>query len=117
MEFLADNWLYILFAAGMMFMMFKGGGCCGGHTQSGHSQGGHSQGGGCCGGHSQDSHSNEIHGSDKYNQNFNQLDSARDPICGMIVNPEDAIKQIIEGKTYYFCSESCRKEFIRRQNK
>jgi YHS domain-containing protein len=97
MEFLVDNWLYILFAAGMMFMMFKGGGCCGGHSQ--------------------DSHSNEIHGSDKYNQNFNQFDSARDPICGMIVNPEDTIKQIIDGKTYYFCSESCRKEFVRRQNK
>jgi len=37
---------------------------------------------------------------------------AKDPICGMYVEErEDAIKSIRFGKTYYFCSESCKEQF------
>lgn len=33
---------------------------------------------------------------------------ARDPVCGMYVDEETAIyKAVVEGKTYYFCSEQC----------
>lgn len=108
MQFLANNWYYILLAGLMIFMMTKGGGCCGGHAHEAQSGGGHSHGGGCCGGGSHNNHGDE-HREDR------QLNSARDPICGMAVDPGTAISETINGQTYYFCSESCRKEFIRNQ--
>ncbi|PMP73270.1 MAG: heavy metal translocating P-type ATPase, partial [Aciduliprofundum sp.] len=38
----------------------------------------------------------------------------RDPVCGMYVEEsENAIKSIRYGRTYYFCSESCREQFER----
>jgi len=38
---------------------------------------------------------------------------ARDPVCGMYVDEEHAaFTAEIEGKTYYFCSESCKLTFI-----
>ena len=37
---------------------------------------------------------------------------ATDPVCTMQVDEEDAeFTAKYEGKTYYFCSESCKKEF------
>lgn len=36
----------------------------------------------------------------------------QDPVCGMWVDPaKAAAHEVHEGKTYYFCSESCRDEF------
>ncbi|MGK2964705.1 MAG: YHS domain-containing protein [Tepidiformaceae bacterium] len=36
----------------------------------------------------------------------------RDPVCGMDIDPENAAAQAqYQGKTYYFCAESCRNEF------
>jgi YHS domain-containing protein len=32
---------------------------------------------------------------------------AKDPICGMMVDPNMAIKVVVEGNTYYACSERC----------
>lgn len=110
MEFLASNWLYILFAGLMVFIMVKGGGCCGGHSHGAQSNGGHSHDGGFCGGGSQHNY------GDEYRHQTNQLDTVKDPICGMRVDPDTAIKQTINGKTYFFCSESCRTEFVRKQN-
>ena len=34
-----------------------------------------------------------------------------DPVCGMSVDPETAIKVLIEGQYYFFCAESCRTAF------
>jgi YHS domain-containing protein len=35
-----------------------------------------------------------------------------DPVCGMKVDPEKAVQTAdYEGRTYFFCAESCRKEF------
>jgi Cu(I)/Ag(I) efflux system membrane fusion protein len=34
-----------------------------------------------------------------------------DPSCGMAVDAANALKAEYEGKTYYFCSESCRKKW------
>ncbi|MDV3429029.1 MAG: YHS domain-containing protein [Bacillota bacterium] len=96
-------------------MMTKGGGCCGGHSHGTHSQDGSSQSGGCCGGHSHSNHGDENHGHDGSQNQINELETVKDPICGMKVNPDTAIKQIIDDKTYYFCSESCRKEFLSKQ--
>ncbi|MEM2892988.1 MAG: YHS domain-containing protein [Candidatus Bathyarchaeia archaeon] len=37
---------------------------------------------------------------------------ARDPVCGMEVDEKNArYKSTYEGKTYYFCSPLCQKEF------
>ena len=35
----------------------------------------------------------------------------RDPQCGKTVDPQNAPKLSWEGKTYHFCSESCRRKF------
>lgn len=37
---------------------------------------------------------------------------ARDPICGMEVNPDEAIEDArYQGTTYYFCSAECAEKF------
>ena len=39
---------------------------------------------------------------------------ARDPVCGMEVDPATARwKTIYKGTVYYFCSEACLREFER----
>lgn len=37
--------------------------------------------------------------------------AARDPVCGMTVEPSDDISWVHRGHTYYFCSMSCRGRF------
>src|SRR4030042_2488003 len=37
---------------------------------------------------------------------------AIDPICGMEVDENTALKAEHEGKTYYFCSPGCRDKFL-----
>jgi uncharacterized protein len=36
---------------------------------------------------------------------------ARDPVCGMSVDPANALTLEYRGKTFYFCSETCRGKF------
>lgn len=39
---------------------------------------------------------------------------ARDPVCGMTVEPSeaaDAAREEFEGKTFYFCSAECQRTF------
>lgn len=104
MEYLAQNWWYILLVGAFAYMMFKGGGCCGGgHSRGGHDNSGH--------GHMGHNGGNDQHGSEQMN---NQIQMVLDPVCGMYVNPDTAIKQEIDGKTYYFCSEHCRSSFVKK---
>jgi YHS domain-containing protein len=35
----------------------------------------------------------------------------RDPVCGMEVDPSDALSTEYQGKTFYFCSEACKQQF------
>lgn len=36
----------------------------------------------------------------------------KDPVCGMLVRPEEAAAQrAIQGRTYYFCSTACVAKF------
>lgn len=37
--------------------------------------------------------------------------AVRDPVCGMTVEPSEDISWIHSGRTYYFCSMSCRGRF------
>ena len=39
------------------------------------------------------------------------VEMAKDPICGMVIPKERALKREVGGRTYYFCSESCVKTF------
>jgi len=36
----------------------------------------------------------------------------KDEACNTYLPVEEAIKETIEGKEYYFCSEECRKKFL-----
>ncbi len=37
---------------------------------------------------------------------------AKDPVCGKVVDPEQAaIQSSYEGKTYFFCSAACKERF------
>ena len=35
----------------------------------------------------------------------------RDPVCGICIDPVDALRLEYHGKTYYFCSHLCKREF------
>ncbi|MBS3096229.1 YHS domain-containing protein [Candidatus Woesearchaeota archaeon] len=40
---------------------------------------------------------------------------AKDPICGMDVDEKNAEFSVVKkGKKYYFCSESCYEEFMKK---
>ena len=36
----------------------------------------------------------------------------KDPICGMTVDPATALHAERDGKTFYFCSDSCKQKFM-----
>jgi uncharacterized protein len=36
----------------------------------------------------------------------------KDEVCNTYLPKEDAIKEIMEGKEYFFCSRDCRKKFL-----
>ena len=36
----------------------------------------------------------------------------RDPVCGMYVDEKKGLTAVVGGKTYYFCSEECRRTFL-----
>jgi len=36
----------------------------------------------------------------------------KDEICNTYLPKENAIKEIFQGKEYFFCSDSCRKKFL-----
>jgi Cu+-exporting ATPase len=40
------------------------------------------------------------------------MEMVTDPVCGMRIDPEDAVATVEHGdETYYFCSEACRDAF------
>ncbi|APM38890.1 YHS domain-containing protein [Clostridium kluyveri] len=114
MEFLANNWFYFLIFGVMIYMMSKGGGCCGGgHTN--HNGYGDSHEGGCCGG-GHVNHKNMKKDYEEHSVGYieNSVDMARDPVCGMYVSKKDALCRVINGRTYYFCSQNCADRFERK---
>ena len=36
----------------------------------------------------------------------------KDEMCNIYLPQEDAIKEIVEGKEYFFCSKDCRQKFL-----
>ena len=39
-------------------------------------------------------------------------DEAKDPVCGMVVNPDTPYKYHYDGRNYLFCSEKCMYQFM-----
>jgi trehalose synthase len=35
----------------------------------------------------------------------------RDPVCGMVLGPPDAVREEFRGRTFFFCSVGCRARF------
>ena len=78
---------WLLLWGGVFFVMMRYG--CGAHMMGGHGHGGH-------GGH----------------DDATPGGGAKDPVCGMSVDPQKAVAAAVrDGKTYYFCSTSCRDKF------
>lgn len=104
--------LTIALAVFLFYRMFKGGGCCGGGHNGGHgNHNGHgNHGGGCC------SHGEHEHTENIQNDVNVQIETHRDPICGMYVSEKDAIIRRINGQTVYFCSENCAREYERKNS-
>lgn len=42
---------------------------------------------------------------------FSAHETAKDPICGMVVDKHRSLKKDLAGRTYYFCSEGCLRTF------
>lgn len=42
---------------------------------------------------------------------------AKDPVCGMSVNKDVALRSTYQGETYYFCSPLCKSLFEREPEK
>lgn len=79
--------LWIVVFGGLFFFMMRYG--CGAHI------GGHGRHGG--------------HGKSKGTPDTG---AAKDPVCGMTVDPQRAAgASVHQGTTYYFCSTSCRDKF------
>ena len=70
---------------GLFYLMMRYG--CGAHMMGGHKHGGHG---------------NAAPGGE-----------AKDPVCGMTVDPTHAAAAARAGSTYYFCSAACRDKFER----
>jgi YHS domain-containing protein len=78
--------VWILVWGGLFFFMMRFG--CGAHVM-GHRHGGHG-----------------------HEKGEGASGPQKDPVCGMEVNPKDAAgASVYRGRTYYFCSSSCRDKF------
>lgn len=93
MEWLTQNWIWIVLVVGVFFMMRRGGMGCGvGGHRSHH--GGHSEG----------------HG-DGHSDGAPRLESAIDAVSGQAVGVEKALTSVYRGRTYYFATRENRDTF------
>jgi YHS domain-containing protein len=87
MEWLRQNWVFILLVVGAILWMRRGGMGCG------HGGGGHRHDGSGEGGHHPEAGSNI------------------DPVSGQAVDPQTAVTSAYQGKTYYFATRENRDRF------
>ncbi len=78
-----------------------------------HENEGKPSGASCCGGHDH-SHHDHAHGHDHTHEHADAAaHMAKDPVCGMDVDPHTAQHQAEHGgRTYYFCCAGCRTKFV-----
>ena len=61
----------------------------------------------CCGGHG-----HAGHGHSGHDHHAQEAATARDPVCGMTVNPATSKHRFdYNGETFHFCSGGCRTKF------
>ncbi|MBW2091539.1 MAG: YHS domain-containing protein [Deltaproteobacteria bacterium] len=53
--------------------------------------------------------------SDEAENNKDASDLVQDPQCGVYLPQAEAIRYNVNGKTLYFCSQKCKREFIETQ--
>lgn len=82
MEWLSQNWIWIMFAVGIFLLMRRGG--------MGH------------GGHSHHSRADQMSDPDK---------RPKDPVSGERVDPEGAVNTTYQGRLYHFASRENRDKF------
>jgi YHS domain-containing protein len=47
------------------------------------------------------------------NKNSRKELTVRDPVCGMWIEPEDAVEiELYKGRIFYFCAQCCKKNFV-----
>lgn len=87
MQWLTQNWMWIVFAIGILLLMRRGGMGCG--------MGGH--------GHA--------HGDSQHEEQHHVDSRPKDPVSGDEVNPETAVNVLYQGRVYYFTSRENRDTF------
>ncbi len=101
MQWLEQNWLFVLLGAGVIFFMMRGGGMGCGMGGSGH--GGHGDGqGGSPGGASPHDHGPAP---------MQAQAQAVDPVSGRPVDPSTAVSTVYRGMPVYFESRENRDQF------
>lgn len=92
MEWLSRNWVWVVLALGVFYMMRRGG------------MGSRMGGMGGMGGHR--------HTSDgQQDQQIPEDRTPRDPVNGHVLDTTKALSSVFDGTTYYFESEQSREEF------
>jgi YHS domain-containing protein len=86
MEWLGQNWVFILLVVGAILWMRRGGMGCGhggGHRHDGSGEGGHHP----------------------------EAGPNKDPVSGQVVDPQTAVTSVYQGRTYYFATRENRDRF------
>lgn len=94
MQWLSQNWIWIILVIGVILLMRRGG-----------------MGRGMGHGHS---HGNDGHARQDRESNSPRTDPdtrPKDPVNGEIVNPETALNSMYQGRVYYFASRENRDTF------
>lgn len=56
-------------------------------------------------------HQSSNHHSEELSRQSDASEKAKDPICGMVVSKSTPLRSERAGRTYYFCSEGCKRTF------
>ena len=96
-----------------------GGSCCGGHGgHAGHAHDEHAHAHDHTHDHAGHSHADHAHATHAHPAHDHAAHMAKDPVCGMDVDPHTAtLKADHKGITYYFCAPGCRSKFIANPDK
>lgn len=87
MAWLEQNWVFILLVIGVLFMMRRGGMCCGAGVGRHH------------------------HGGDGEGVSQPRTESNIDPVSGQPVDPQTAVTSVYQGRIYYFATRENRDRF------
>ena len=96
-----------------------GGSCCGGHGgHAGHAHDEHAHAHDHTHDHAGHSPADHAHATHAHPAHDHAAHMAKDPVCGMDVDPHTAtLKADHKGITYYFCAPGCRSKFIANPDK